>query len=331
MSEYAGNADGAERLSLCVITGFLGSGKTTLLQRLLARPALRQSAVLVNEYGAASLDHHLVRHVAESVRALGQGCLCCRMRDDLRGALVSLIADRKSGKIPPFDRVLLETSGLADPTPILFTLVTDPTIKEYFRLTKVLCVADAINGAAALQSTVEAQKQAAAADVIVVTKAQLADADRTAALRAKLNALNPGAPSLVIGWDDNETLDQLEGALTGEQTPYALGVLDTAATHTDGITSFTLREAAPISWPRFTVWLSMLLSRHGDRVLRVKGLLRTARAKTPLVIQGVQHLLSPPVHLDAWPDEKQASEIVFITRDLDPDQVRASFNAFMGA
>lgn len=331
MGEYAGNADGADRLSLCVITGFLGSGKTTLLQRLLARPAMRQSAVLINEYGAASLDHRLVRHVAESVRALGQGCLCCRIRDDLRDALVGLIADRKSGRIPIFDRVLLETSGLADPTPILFTLATEPTIREYFELTKVLCVADAINGAATLECTVEAQKQATAADIIVVTKAQLAGASRTAALRAKLTALNPTAPSLEIGWDENETLVHLEDALARERAPYALGVLDATATHTDGIASFTLSEAAPISWPRFAVWLSMLLSRHGERVLRVKGLLRTASSKTPLVIQGVQHLLSPPVHLAAWPDEKHVSEIVFITRDLDPAQVTASFNAFMEA
>jgi G3E family GTPase len=331
MREYAGNADGAERLSVCVITGFLGSGKTTLLQRLLARPALRQSAVLINECGAASLDHRLVRHVAESVRPLGQGCLCCRMRDDLRDALVSLIADRKAGKISPFDRVLLETSGLADPTPILFTLVTDPTLREYFVLTKVLCVADAINGVATLESTAEAQKQAAAADIIVVTKGQLAGANRTAALRDKLTALNPGAPPLVIGWDDNEILAHLEGMLASARAPYALGVIDDAATHTDGIASFTVRETAPVNWSRFAVWLSMLLSRHGERVLRVKGLLRTARSTTPLVIQGVQHLLSPPVHLAAWPDEQHDSEIVFITRDLDPAQVMASFNAFMGA
>jgi G3E family GTPase len=331
MREYVGNADGAERLSLYVITGFLGSGKTTLLQRLLARPALRQSAVLINEYGAASLDHRLVRHITESVRALGQGCLCCRMRDDLRDALVGLVADRKSGKIPPFENVLLETSGLADPIPILFTLVTDPTIREYFKLSKVICVADAINGAATLESTVEAQKQAVAADIIVVTKAQLAGAERTATLCTKLAALNTDAPALVIGWDENETLAHLEGALTCARTPFAVGNFDAAATHTDGIASFTLREQAPINWPRFAVWLSMLLSRHGERVLRVKGLLRTARSTAPLVIQGVQHLLSPPVHLAAWPEGIQGSEIVFITRDLDPAQVEASFNAFMSS
>jgi G3E family GTPase len=309
-----------------LITGFLGSGKTTLLGRMLRRPELARAAVLVNEFGEVGLDHHLLEKIDDNIILLQSGCLCCTIRGDLSAALRSLHSKRSRGEVPAFDRVLIESTGLADPYPILSTIRSDPVLCHHFRCGSVIVTVDAVNGPGQLDHHPESVKQAAVADRLVVTKTDLCEEHATAALAVRLRALNPVAPilqaadpSLDVG--DLARLEEAHGSLEDHNHDHH-GHLD------ERIRSFVVTVERPIDWTAFGVWLTMLLNRHGDKVLRVKGILNVLGESNPVAVHGVQRLVHTPVHMNAWPDGDRQSRVVFIVQDLDPALIRRSLAAF---
>lgn len=311
----------ADRTPVALLTGFLGSGKTTLLQRLLAHPAMGETAVIVNELGEVAIDHHLLRRVDERTVVLGNGCVCCSLRGDLADELRDLLGRRDRGEIPPFRRVVVETTGVADPAPIVYTLLAEPVVKHHFELERVITTVDAVHGLRAPESVA----QAAAADRLVVTKTDLASAR---ILGMRLGALNPTAriveapfgelePDVLFGGDDR----RLRDVPADGDHEHALH---------DGVRAHSLVFDEPLDWTAFGVWLTMLLAARGGDVLRVKGLLDVG-GPGPLLLNGVQHVVHPPVHLERWPDGDRRSRIVFIGRALDGAALEASLAAFVRA
>jgi G3E family GTPase len=297
---------------------------------------------------------------------LRNGCICCSMRDDLSEALRHLLSQRERGTIPHFGRVVIETTGLADPAPILHTIVAEPVVRNHFRTERVGTTIDAVNGASNLNSYGEALRQVAAADHVIVTKQDLAAPEATAELKAKLRSINPAAtvvdasfgsidfaPLLAGESQRGEGLDRLGGGDAGDAgvAPTGAGfprVAPDSSAHSldDGLASSDMSAPAvvhgmsgrvasrclvfdrPLNWQMFGIWLTMLLHRHGDRVLRLKGLLNVGAERGPLLVEGVQHVIHVPRHLRQWPDGDRRSRIVFIARDLDLTQVEASLEAF---
>ena len=336
-------ADAASLLPLNVITGFLGSGKTTLLRRLLDAPELADTAVLVNEFGEIGLDHHLLQRLDDEIVLLQSGCLCCTIRGDMSAALRGLYARREVGAVPAFRRVAVETTGLADPTPILATVMSDPVLCHHFRLGTVITTVDAVNGALHLCRQPESVKQAAVADRIVVTKTDIAEPLAVADLCRKLRQLNPSAtlvaapfqladPAALLTQDSYDPqaksaeVQSWFAAAVEADEPHEHG--HDVNRHDDAIAAFSLVFDTPLDWTMFGLWLSMLLADRGEDVLRVKGLLNVQGSPSPVVIHGVQHIVHPPAHLDAWPDADRRSRIVFITRGIERAAVARSLAAF---
>lgn len=330
-----------------VITGFLGSGKTTLLQRLLRSPQLASTAVLVNEFGEVGLDHLLLEAIDAETVILESGCVCCTIRGDLADAIRELYGKRERGLIPAFDRLAIETTGLADPAPIVSTLMAEPVIRHHFRLGNVVTTVDAVNGARHLAGYPESVKQVAVADRLVVTKTDLAAPDLVAGLAAELRHLNPSAPILDATRDSPAPHDLLAGDLYDPATKSAevrRWLAEAAAAtgrhdhdhgpgrdpsrHADDIHAFCLVFDEALDWTGFGLWLTMLLHRHGENVLRVKGILNVRDVPTPVVIHGVQHVVHPPAHLERWPDADRRSRIVFIVRGLAQADLERSLAAF---
>jgi G3E family GTPase len=324
---------------ITIITGFLGSGKTTLLRRLLGSPDMHDTAVLVNEFGEAGLDHHLVQRLDEQTILLDHGCVCCTVRHDLVQALTTLLDRDQRGSIAPLRRIVIETTGLADPAPLVFTVVTDPMLQHHFRIDSVVTTVDAVNGLLHLDRHPVSRKQVALADEIIITKTDLALPDTVARLRERLRRNNPAArmttavlgdldPHWLLGAQaSHATMARTTGAVPPEllQTlPHPPGA---PHPHDTEIRSLALTFTQPLDWIAFSVWLSMLLHAHGEAVLRVKGLLNVG-ATGPVVLNGVQHILHPPEHLAAWPGEDQRSHLVFILHALDPEAISTSLQAF---
>ena len=334
----------AELTPIIVLTGFLGSGKTTLLNRLLKHPALGDAAVLINEFGEVGIDHQLVEAVDESTVLLSSGCLCCTIRDDLKQAILEVHDKRARGLVPPYRRIIVETTGLADPAPILATLMNDVSIRHHYRLGTIVTTVDAVNGLDQLERQAESLRQAAVADSIVLTKTDLAESERVERLGRRLERINPSAERMVgvHGDVDAERVlraDVYDPAARGAEVLRWIEA-EAAASHAHAarrhdvnrhdasIHSFCLIHDEPVEWTAFGIWLTMLLHTHGERILRVKGLLNVAGADTPVVINGVQHIVHPPVHLDCWPDESRQSRIVFIVRGLERALIEESLAVF---
>jgi G3E family GTPase len=342
-------------IPLTVLTGFLGAGKTSLLNRLITDPALAETAVVINEFGEIGLDHLLVKPIREGVVLLQSGCLCCTLRGDLVDALEQLLRDLDNGRAV-FRRVVLETTGLADPVPVLQTTMAHPYLVMRYRLDGVIAVVDAMNGAATLDAHMEAVKQVAVADRIVLTKTDLLtapDGQRgREALVARLNRLNPAAPILDAAaneasserlltcglFDSARKIPDVKRWLAADD--YAGGGGDhghhqhhhDVNRHDDRIRAFSFATDAAIPAAMFDMFLELVRSVHGPNLLRLKGIVKLAETPArPVVIHGVQHIFHPVVRLPRWPDGDERTRIVLITRDLDPDAVKRLFDAFLGA
>jgi G3E family GTPase len=312
------------KIPVTVVTGFLGAGKTTLLRRFLASPQGQGTAVIVNEFGAVGIDDALVRDSADETVLLGNGCVCCITRTDLQVALRRLVFDRERGTVPPFQRIVIETSGLADPGPILQTFSTDRALGGEFHVDVVLTVVDAVNGEAALEAATEARKQAILADRMVIAKTDLADAEQVARLTRRLQRLNPRATTDVAVGGDLDPRRMIEPA-SGERSGFVA-----EAAHSDGIASFVIEQDKPVEWLTFARAMETLIALRGADLLRVKGILNVAGCRGPVVVQYVQHLAHSPVELDSWPDANRASRVVFITRSISQREVEALFAAVQG-
>jgi G3E family GTPase len=308
------------RVPVTVVTGFLGAGKTTLVRRFLGAPEGAGTAVVINELGSVGIDDALLRASSDEVTLLGNGCLCCNTRSDLQVALRNLVAERAQGTVPQFARILIETSGLADPGPILQTFATDRALGSEFHVEVVVAVIDASNGLDTLDWSAEARKQVILADRLVVSKADLARKQDVARLTARLRALNPRAAlhAAVDGELDPRCL--LEADATPAARDHSGFVAE--AEHSDGIVSFVVTDDAPLSWEVFARSMETLIALRGPDLLRVKGFLNVAGCRGPVVVHVVQHLAHPPVELAAWPGKDHASRLVFITRNIPERQVR---------
>ncbi|MFK3664580.1 CobW family GTP-binding protein [Ochrobactrum teleogrylli] len=360
-------------IPVSVLTGFLGSGKTTLLNLLLKDPALSDTAVIINEFGEVGIDHLLVEQASEGVIELSDGCLCCTVRGELVDTLADLIDRLQTGRIKALKRVIIETTGLADPAPVLHSIMGHPVLMQAFRLDGVLTTVDAVNGMATLDNHEEAVKQAAMADRIILTKSDLPEAQAgLPALKARLRALNPGAEILTAGdqrtgfaalfecglynpetktadvqrWlkaeayehDDHHHHDHAHHHDHGHDHDHVCGPdcdhdhhYAHHHHHDDAIRSFSLRHDAPIPLSSFDMFLDLLRSTHGEKLLRVKGIVQIAEdPERPVVIHGVQKIFHPPARLPQWPQGEKQTLLVMIVKDLPESYVRELFDAFLG-
>ena len=345
--------DDARRLPVIVLTGFLGAGKSTLLSDLAATSGLAGTAVLINEFGEVAVDHHLVEKIDESLVVLDSGCICCSVRGDLVRALKNLFQRAARREIGPVERVLIETTGLADPAPVVYTLMKEPFIAARFFCDGVITAVDVTHIDAQLKKHRQALSQVAMADRLLLTKCDLIAQSTRAGVAERLARLNPAAPQIEI-FDGKAPAGALSGCgLYGASAKRLdvvswLGVSHSPTVarylparmeerphhrHDERVTSCVLVFDAPLDWLRFSETLEALLAAHGEQVLRVKGLLNVAGDSRPRVVQCVQHAFYPPSNLSAWPTEGPyadgRSRLVFIVQDLHPEEVARWFADFM--
>ena len=327
-----------------LLTGFLGSGKTTLLNKILSSPHMEETAVLINEYGDVSIDHLLVEKIDEDIILLEGGCICCSVRGDLSKAMRDLLVRRSDGDIPPFRRVIIETTGLAEPAPVIHTLITDPIASGRYRLDGIIVTVDGLLGWETLDKFDEAVKQVAVADRIIITKTDITDDETINNLRDRLTSLNPGATEVAYHEGSLRVSDLFDtGLFDSNIKPHPKRWLSFDAingsrhehhhVHDKNINAFTINYDKPIKWEAFTNWLDMLLTTQGENILRMKGVLDIEGQEKPIAVHGVQHVFHPPQELPSWlnigPKDKRISQLVLITKNLGPDAVIETFNKFV--
>jgi G3E family GTPase len=327
-------------IPVSIITGFLGAGKTTLVNRLLKRPEMNRVAVIVNELGEIGVDNELVQVSSEQMMLLNNGCLCCVLRGDLQETLRDLFIKRRNGEIIDYDRVVIETTGLADPAPVMQTLLTDSMLRDQYRLDCVVTLVDAVNAPGQLQQFSEPVKQVALADRLILTKTDLAAKQPVADLTERLHEINPRAPLRSAKNGEIELAFLVDVGLRRthadlEEVERWLGADEDdegghAHRHDETVQSFVLRFERPMSWEAFTQSMDVLTALRGPDLLRVKGLVNVEGKSGPMVVQGVQHLFHPPLELAAWPSADRSTRLVFITRGI-PKQVVADLFAAIGA
>lgn len=327
------------RIPVTVLTGFLGSGKTTLLNELLRDPELKDTAIIVNEFGEIGLDHLLVVGASDNVVLLNAGCLCCTVLDSLKETLADLYHRRVRGTVPRFARVLVETTGLADPAPVLQSILRDSLTLPFFRLDGVVTTVDATLGLSQLDRHPEAVKQVAMADRLVITKTDLTEGSCPVSLQERLRDLNPLSPMLLarqgvlppdqlIGvgpWSADGRLPAVAQWL-GEDDPHHHHDRPDVNRHGD-IHAVSFVSAEPISWAGLAAWTDLVGRACGNRLLRCKGILHIAETQGPVIVQGVEARFAAPQRLKDWPDEDHRSRLVCIARNIDPDLLRKSFAA----
>jgi G3E family GTPase len=342
------STEAAPLIPVTLLTGFLGSGKTTVLNHILKQPGMAATAVIVNEFGEIGIDHLLVERATDDIVLLNSGCLCCTVRGDLVDTLLNLFVGRANKKLPDFARVVIETTGLADPAPILHTLISDPLVAARYTLDGVVTTVDAVNGGGTLDRQPEAVKQAAVADRLLLTKTDLGAGETMTALKARLAALNPSAPVISVaqgkidpsllfklGFFDPETKSvdvrrwlRDEAFEAGHAHEHGHAALDVNR-HDDHIRAFCITRDAPISWAALSAWLDALAAMRGDDLLRLKAIVALSdRPGEPVVVHGVQHLFHPPVLLKEWPSDDHRTRMVFITRDLPKEAIEKTLAAF---
>ncbi|RRH98425.1 GTP-binding protein [Mesorhizobium tamadayense] len=334
------------KIPVTILTGFLGSGKTTVLNRLLRKPSLAGAAVIVNEFGAVGLDHLLIEASEEQFTLLDNGCVCCTVRGDLVATLKELDRRSEAGETPPLNRVIIETTGLADPAPILHTLMAEAELMARFRIGGIVTTVDAVNGAATLERHVEATKQVAVADRLLVTKTDLVSDDALNALLHRLDHLAPTVEQTVArnGEIELDLLASLPADAAAAVTRIATR-LEAVAHHDHhcgpncqhdhrhdahhGIQSFSFVIDKPVEWDAFARWLDYVAALRGEDLLRFKGLVHVAdEPERPLVLHGVQHVFHPPARLDRWPSADRRTRLVFIVRDIERETIARTLVKF---
>ncbi len=331
------------RLPVALLSGFLGSGKTTLLNALLRDPRLADTAVAINEFGEVPLDQHLIDHGDDKTVVMANGCLCCNLSGDMEEALMRIFSRRESGAVPRFARLIVEPSGLADPAPIAQAILRNPLMSRVLRLDTTLATVDALFGASQLDRHAEARKQAAFADRILLTKTDLVTPGEAAALRARLARMNPAAeiidvrhgevapnrlfagqfldtlaaPSAIAEWLEGHGGSAARHDHAHDHAHHA------GATHTEAMRALSLVSDRPLAWPVFEAWLRKIRLELGEDLLRCKGLLNIAGQTRPIVVQGVHHVLHPPVELDTWPSDDRRSRLVLIVAGALGDTIAA--------
>ena len=331
-----------------ILTGFLGSGKTTVLNRLLRRPSLAGAAVIINEFGAIGLDHLLIEASEEQFTLLDNGCVCCTVRGDLVATLKELDRRSRAGEVPDLSHVVIETTGLADPAPILHTLMAEPDLVGHYRIAGVIATVDAVNGGSTLDRHAEAAKQVAVADRLLVTKTDLASTEALNELQRRLTALAPTARQSLAhnGEADFDILDnqhlgapadpkKIAAWLEMTEQECGLGCAHDHGHQHDhghahhGIQSYSFVIDEPIEWAAFARWLDYVAALKGEDLLRLKGLVHvTDQPERPLVLHGVQHIFHPPVRLDAWPSADRRTRLVFIVRDIARETIARTLTKF---
>jgi G3E family GTPase len=308
------------RLDLNIVTGFLGSGKTTLVKRFLARRQPQSTLVIINEYGRESIDDRLALHLESEIQTIADGCLCCTVREDLRVALLQILTRRARGELPALERLVIETSGLADPGPVLGTILSDENLNEYIRIGACITTFDALEGIESLGRFAEASSQLAAADTVALTKTDLAAAAPFGDLVAAIRSVNPTCAIVA----DDSTDELFEAVRSNASDQFVVGEASLAHAHSSSVRSFSVALDAAVDWATYSVWLTALLNRHGDRILRFKAILAVRSAPGKLVVQGVRHRVYPPSHLPVGDSDDRVSRLVFITDGLAPERIVAS-------
>ncbi len=353
MTVNAGHAP----VPVTILTGFLGSGKTTVLNYLLRQPELRGVVAIINEFGEVGLDHLLVETSKERFALLDNGCICCSVREDLIQTLKDLKARSATGSMSAFHRVLVETTGLADPVPVLHTLMTSPDLLDEYRIDGIVVTVDAVNGGRTLSAHPEAVKQLAVADRILVTKADLAEAPDVASLMNRVEAINPTATVLrasngavdaislldaglfdpharsgdVAAWFEAAAIAAAHGEAGAHHDHCDGGDCDHAVPHAHDaeISSFSLIINEPIRWAAFSQWLEYVAALKGDDLLRFKGLVHVAeKPGGPVVVHGVQHVFHPPIEMKSWPSADRSTRLVFIVRDIPREIIERTLTKF---